>query len=893
MEFANVLLKNSVKEPEKKEEEIENVKKVEDEKRGFYHSNEVFIIKSKDKRMINRLGYIKSRISSKWNILLKNDEWVDSKVGNVVKGVDSKKIIVKDIKSGESIEKEMKDYKELILFKKNDLVSERELRRWGLDERVKLRSDIKYLGEIEGDKINVLKSKVTDTELKNEIAKMVNLLGMRSEKSLLNNESLKEYLSTITGYDRSLVERKIRKLEGNREDIRVSEDIKGDLLEKVEFAKENDFKVIKSIKKEKSESSIEELIEDILEKKDLRIEEGNIRIIMEDLYYLRDGDILGELERIKNEKYLVEKKEEIWISPKNVEVIRGDNVKIKNGRYKGKSGRVLKKLSESFVLEINGKKFGDILGKKISRENFIYADVIYNGKFSEVEKIVGNVLSIKYSEGGKNDIIKREVKEYEVINNGLRLKEEDGNVEYLNEESISYESGFKDKDRVDISYIKSKEDVEIKKKLDSLLKITKLNLSEEDLNGLVGEVRMLLNEVIESVKGSEYEEYTTLNSSMVKYIYVIVLYREALKFGVSNMGSLKEVSDYLKEKKYLKESDGRKNYWLDGVKNSDKIYEMLKKSWDYVSERLGEVEWRKNSGGWIGEGEELVKLGKRKRLPADTLVSKNYVKKGNKEYILATVGKLYDSKDTSDTTEERIKKRMKEELYSKHLEELRKNMESSSLEEGKRAEMNSKLYNDLYMNVDNLSESLKKLSLKENKNKYEKKMYDNLGRIDKKLKKELSVNDESWITNDIWKKITNNDIKREINEKKGKEEIVKDVNRIKKRTLWEFKEGLKLKKENANSESESKMYEKIIENMDDLENFINELNESGKGGELVEMSMRILEEINEKVSERLKDGMVEWVKEDYDYDFDNNLLSDVKRQKERYDKRLSKMLNKE
>jgi hypothetical protein len=139
---------------------------------------------------------------------------------------------------------------------------------------------------------------------------------------------------------------------------------------------------------------------------------------------------------------------------------------------------------------------------------------------------------------------------------------------------------------------------EIRKKLESLAGTLKISI--ENIYPLIDEVSLVFAKKTKEVKDTEMEEYFTLSSASMKYIYALVLYRYLSSHGLKlyNVNSRKSFSELLEKKEYFRIQDYRKNAWYTGKEykltkeNYSKIIlEMLKKAEEFYVNTTTPITW--------------------------------------------------------------------------------------------------------------------------------------------------------------------------------------------------------------------------------------------------------------------------------------------------------------
>ncbi len=671
--------------PEKIEKKINHVKNVSVQ-RGIYK---------------NKIGFIKKDIPSSWlvsipkRIYVKNSDFGNQtvKVGEEFVANNIKYTVLNEFdelikirtKNDEMIEVPSNDRKKLYLIEvKVEIKWDKEIEDLYMNTFKRIPKYTRKLiiaEKKENDKYKAVKTKVTERELTNSIMFFEKLFGQ-------NKELLAKYISNVFDLGKEKAKNIVKVYSAKELVMSKLEDIIDSKVEqlkgKYEYASlELDIK---------NEESIENILKFELEKT------YSFNVLKSFNFVHKKSNpnfgAYGETVEIFSSGKTLEFEEQVFLGSKDVVIKNKDvmNIVIRKGQYKGYKPKILSFSPRRFILEIEGKIFTSLnnrekgeLIKPITKNQFIYNDVIFGeASFGEVLEEEDGTLKVKTIEGetitlGKNEytsngfyvsdskkesvdeetaevelIFEKEVEEEEMEDEEREITEEieedeEEAIEELEEgvEEETLEGGYKDVERITFKRDLTKDEEEIRKKLESLAGTLKISI--ENIYPLIDEVSLIFAKKTKEVKDTDMEEYFTLSSASMKYIYAIVLYRYLSSHGFKlyNVNSRKSFSELLEKKEYFRIQDYRKNAWYEGKEfkltkeNYSKIIlEMLKNAEKFYVDTISPINW--NVQDPLKESREAaVALGYAG--PSHLEVMTKEVRKGkDKNYEMYIIGKIHD-----------------------------------------------------------------------------------------------------------------------------------------------------------------------------------------------------------------------------------------------------------
>ena len=416
------------------------------------------------------------------------------------------------------------------------------------------------------------------------------------------------------------------------------------------------------------------------------------------------GNVLETMQKGRT----LEFNEQVFLSSKDIVINKKDvmNITIRKGAYKGFKPQVLSFTPRRFILEIQGKLIDTLSNKEkgemivpITRNQFLYNDIVFgSGQFAEVVEVQEDSVKAKTVEGktvelGKNEYtsngfyvsVPKKEKEQEAEESEptgeLELvfdeaeaeeveaaQEEDEEAEEFTDEDeeeaiedvmdeVDGEklAAFKDVERVTFRRDLTKDEEEIKRRLESIAGIFKIAI--DNVYPLVDEISLLVAKITKAVKNTEFEEYFTLNSAALKYLYALVVYRyiNTHGFRLYGVNSKRSFSDLLEKKEYFKIQDYRKNIWYDmswytsqkeetiklTKENYSKIiFKMLSNAEKFYSEHVNPINW-KVQDPLKDSRESAVALGYTGPSHLEVM-TKQTIRGKDKDYDLYIVGKIHD-----------------------------------------------------------------------------------------------------------------------------------------------------------------------------------------------------------------------------------------------------------
>jgi hypothetical protein len=707
MDFAKELANISVEieeklkieeQPEKQEKKEEKPSKIE---KKINHVKNVSIKKG---IYANKIGFIKKDIPSSWlvtipkRVYVKNTDFGNSdvKVGEEFVANNIKYKVVNEFdelvkirtSNNEMIEVPSSDRKKLYLIEvKVEVDWDEEIQNLYMNT---LKRIPKYTRKLiiaekkDKDKYKAVKTKVTERELTNSIMYFQKLFGK-------NKQLLAKYISNVfdLGKEKS---KNIVKVYSEKELVMSKlEDI---IESKVEQLKDK-YEYASLELDIKNEESIENILKFELEKT------YSFNVLKSFNFVNKKTNanfgMYGETVEVFSSGKTLEYEEQVFLGSKDVVIKDKDvmNIVIRKGQYKGYKPQILSFSPRRFILEIEGKIFttlsnrekGELI-KPITKNQFIYNDVIYGeSSFAEVLEEDEGKLTVKnikdeivilgkneYTSNGffvtdaKKEMAEEETNEMELIfereteqeeiddeekeeNDEEEIEEDEEEAIEEMEEGIEAEAeilgGYKDVERITFKRDLTKDEEEIRKKLESLASTLKISI--ENIYPLIDEVSLVFAKKTKEVKDTEMEEYFTLSSASMKYIYALVLYRYLSSHGLKlyNVNSRKSFSELLEKKEYFRIQDYRKNAWYTGKEykltkeNYSKIIlEMLKKAEEFYVNTTTPITW--NVQDPLKESREAaVALGYAG--PSHLEVMTKEIGKGkDKKYDMYIIGKIHD-----------------------------------------------------------------------------------------------------------------------------------------------------------------------------------------------------------------------------------------------------------
>jgi hypothetical protein len=650
----------------------------------------------------NKIGFIKKEIPSSWLVSIPKRVHVKNiEFGNSVVKV-GEEFVANNIKY-----KVLNEFDELIKIrtKNNDLIEvpSNDMKKLYL---IEVKVEVKWDPEIESlymntfkripkyttklivaekiaDKYKALKTQITQNELTNSIMYFEKMFGK-------NVKLLSKYISNV--FDLSKVKANQASKFYSEQELVLSK------LEDIIDGKVNQIRKKYEYASLELDIKNEESIENILK---FELAKSYSFNVLKSFNYVNKASnqnfgVYGETVETFSSGKTLEYEEQVFLGSKDVVIKNKDvmNITIRKGQYKGYKPQIISFSPKRFILEIEGriyttlnnKEKGELI-KPITKNQFIYNDVIFGeSSFGEVLEEEDDILKVKTIEGktvtlGKNeytsngfyiteskkDIAEEETDEVELIferevdQEEMEMEDEEitaeSEVEEEEEEAIEeleegveaeeMLTGYKDVERITFKRDLTKDEEEIRKKLESLA--SSLKISIENVYPLIDEASLIFAKKTKEVKGSEMEEYFTLSGHSMKYIYALIVYRYLSSHGFKlyNVNSRKSFSELLEKKEYFKIQDYRKNAWYDSkqlklVKEnySKIILEMLKSAEKFYVNTIGPINW--NVQDPLKESREAaIALGYAG--PSHLEVMTKEVRKGkDKNYEMYIIGKIHD-----------------------------------------------------------------------------------------------------------------------------------------------------------------------------------------------------------------------------------------------------------